>query len=60
MSLTESPTPPTSGAKATAWLPKAIIGLALLAFIGYFIVYLIYAVELFRFPFDYDQGKGSS
>ena len=58
MSLTESPTPPTSGAKATAWLPKAIIGLALLAFIGYFIVYLIYAVELFRFPFDYDQGEG--
>ncbi|MCL4805567.1 MAG: hypothetical protein KJ046_14785 [Anaerolineae bacterium] len=44
--------------KAFAWLPKIIIGLALAAFIGYFIVYLIYAVELFRFPFDYDQGEG--
>lgn len=44
--------------KALNWLPRAIIGLALLAFIGYLIVYLIYAVELFRFPFDYDQGEG--
>ncbi len=58
MTLTESPDPRTSWAKAASWLPKAIIGLALLAFIGYFIVYLIYAVELFRFPFDYDQGEG--
>lgn len=40
------------------WLPKVIIGLAVAAFIGYFLVYLIYAVELFRFPFDYDQGEG--
>lgn len=44
--------------KALNWLPRAIIGLALLAFIGYLIVYFIYAVELFRFPFDYDQGEG--
>lgn len=59
MTLTEAPpTPRTIRAKALSWLPKAIIGLALLAFIGYFIVYLIYAVELFRFPFDYDQGEG--
>ena len=39
-------------------LPKILIGLALTAFIGYLIVYAIYAVELFRFPFDYDQGEG--
>ena len=44
--------------KALDLIPKVIIGLALLAFIGYLIVYLIYAVELFRFPFDYDQGEG--
>jgi 4-amino-4-deoxy-L-arabinose transferase-like glycosyltransferase len=43
---------------AVAWLPKVLIGLAVLAFIGYLIVYVIYAVELFRFPFDYDQGEG--
>jgi len=40
------------------WLPKIIIGLAVAAFVGYLIVYLIYAAELFRFPFDYDQGEG--
>ena len=32
--------------------------MAVVAFVGYFIVYVIYAVELFRFPFDYDQGEG--
>ncbi len=40
---------------AVAWV---LIGLALLAFVGYLVVYTIYAVELFRFPFDYDQGEG--
>lgn len=41
-----------------AFAPKVLIAAALLAFIGYFIVYVIYAVHLFRFPFDYDQGEG--
>lgn len=49
---------PTAWETAVSWLPKIVIGLALAAFIGYFIVYVIYAVELFRFPFDYDQGEG--
>ncbi|HFQ94306.1 MAG TPA: hypothetical protein ENK32_09870 [Anaerolineae bacterium] len=40
------------------YLPRVLIGLALLAFIGYLVVYVIYAVQLFRFPFDYDQGEG--
>lgn len=47
-------------------LPKSITGriatilifLALLAYIGYFAVYLNYAIKLFQFPFDYDQGEG--
>lgn len=39
-------------------LPRVLIGLALLAFIGYFVVYAIYAFALFQFPFDYDQGEG--
>lgn len=39
-------------------IPKLLIGLALAAFVGYFIVYTIYAIELFKFPFDYDQGEG--
>ena len=39
-------------------LPTILIALALLAFIGYFVIYNIYAFALFRFPFDYDQGEG--
>lgn len=43
---------------AVHYLPYILVGLALLAFIGYFIVYWIYALALFQFPFDYDQGEG--
>jgi 4-amino-4-deoxy-L-arabinose transferase-like glycosyltransferase len=58
--MIDSPSPAKrpSWENAAAWLPKVLIGLAVLAFIGYLIVYIIYAVELFRFPFDYDQGEG--
>lgn len=55
----------TSNQSTTSWtdkilvyLPKILIGVALAAFVGYLIVYTIYAVQLFRFPFDYDQGEG--
>ncbi|GIK57299.1 MAG: hypothetical protein HND44_15110 [Chloroflexi bacterium] len=44
--------------KATLIAARVLIGLALAAFVGYLLVYTIYAVELFRFPFDYDQGEG--
>lgn len=39
-------------------LPYFFIGLALLAFAGYFVIYSIYAAHLLQFPFDYDQGEG--
>ncbi len=39
-------------------LAYILIALALVAFIGYFVIYNIYAFSLFRFPFDYDQGEG--
>ncbi len=39
-------------------IPRLLIILALIAFVGYFIIYAIYAFELFKFPFDYDQGEG--
>lgn len=39
-------------------LPYILIGIALIVFIGYFVIYNIYAFSLFRFPFDYDQGEG--
>lgn len=44
--------------KAVSYLPKILIGLALAAFVFYLAVYVVYAVRLFQFPFDYDQGEG--
>lgn len=32
--------------------------LAVLVYVGYLVVYVVYAVDLFRWPFDYDQGEG--
>ena len=29
-----------------------------LVYVGYLIVYVVYAVNLFHWPFDYDQGEG--
>ena len=39
-------------------LPWVLIGLALVAFIAYLLIYFNYAWQLFKFPFDYDQGEG--
>ncbi len=39
-------------------VPAGLIGLALLAYVGYFVIYTLYAGALFQFPFDYDQGEG--
>jgi len=45
--------------------PRILRGLAVLlavmavvAYVGYLVVYVSYAVELFRWPYDYDQGEG--
>ena len=57
----DSPTPTETKSilrTILTYLPWVLIGLALLAFVGYFIVYGIYAWQLFKFPFDYDQGEG--
>ncbi len=35
-----------------------LLVLAGAAYIGYFVVYSHYAIRLFQFPFDYDQGEG--
>jgi hypothetical protein len=32
--------------------------LAVLVYVGYLVIYVVYAVDLFRWPFDYDQGEG--
>jgi hypothetical protein len=32
--------------------------LTVVAYVGYLVIYVVYAVELFQWPFDYDQGEG--
>ncbi len=44
--------------EAGFWIPRILIGIALLAFLGYLLIYAYYAWQLFQFPFDYDQGEG--
>jgi hypothetical protein len=39
-------------------LGAALALLAVLVYVGYLIVYVVYAVDLFHWPFDYDQGEG--
>ncbi len=39
------------------WLQRLLMALALLAFLAYLAVYIAYAVDLFRWPYDYDQGE---
>ncbi len=39
-------------------LGAALALLAVLAYLGYMTVYVAYAVNLFQWPFDYDQGEG--
>ncbi len=39
-------------------LGKTLAALTIAAFVGYLVVYVVYAVALFRWPFDYDQGEG--
>jgi hypothetical protein len=40
------------------FVATVLVILTLLVYLGYFIVYVSYAVDLFRWPFDYDQGEG--
>ncbi|MBC8170833.1 MAG: hypothetical protein H7X77_04155 [Anaerolineae bacterium] len=39
-------------------LNRVLLTLALLVLLFYFAVYVVYAVNLMQFPFDYDQGEG--
>lgn len=48
----------SAGQRALRVLAIILIGLAVVAFLGYLLVYVNYAWNLFRFPFDYDQGEG--
>ena len=35
-----------------------LAAVAVLAYLGYLFVFVLYAVDLFQWPFDYDQGEG--
>ncbi len=37
---------------------RLLMSAALLVLLGYFLIYVVYAVNLMQFPFDYDQGEG--
>ena len=40
------------------WLTRVLLMLALILMSLHFIMYVVYAGALIRFPFDYDQGEG--
>jgi hypothetical protein len=46
-----------TGHSVIFWVERALMALALLAFLAYLGVYVTYAVDLFRWPYDYDQGE---
>ncbi|BCX03960.1 MAG: hypothetical protein KatS3mg053_1898 [Candidatus Roseilinea sp.] len=65
--VVEELTPPTAPPRALqhsritfalSSLSVAALALTVAIFVGYFVVYLVYARALFGFPFDYDQGEG--
>jgi hypothetical protein len=37
---------------------KILFGAAIAVFLIYLLIYFVYALALFRFPYDYDQGEG--
>ncbi len=46
------------GIKPLITVNRVLLGTAVLILMGYFLVYVVYAVNLMQFPFDYDQGEG--
>lgn len=51
------PRPQTRWEQIAGWAGHALMALALLAYLGYLGIYVAYAAELFRWPYDYDQGE---
>ncbi len=54
--MTDTTLPPAPAVLRTTHHLLMGVGLLLLSF--YFIVYVVYALNLMAFPFDYDQGEG--
>lgn len=47
----------TAATTALWWAERVLVAFALLAFLAYLAVYVTYAIDLFRWPYDYDQGE---
>lgn len=45
-------------AHSLEFVPHLLIFIAIAAYLAYFLIYTLYAYQLFQFPFDYDQGEG--
>ena len=58
MTLPLAPAPVSSADRIVRRVAVVLLGVALLAFVVYLLIYFRYALALFRFPFDYDQGEG--
>ena len=59
MNATTTPdTPSTTTARVLVMANRALLAVALVILVYYFAVYVVYAANLIRFPFDYDQGEG--
>src|SRR5512147_3300185 len=39
-------------------IARGLLWFTVAVFVLYLIIYIVYAVALFRFPYDYDQGEG--
>lgn len=46
------------GFKPLITINRLLLGAAVLILFSYFLIYVVYAVNLMQFPFDYDQGEG--
>jgi hypothetical protein len=44
--------------RLAVYVSRALLAAALALMLFYFVVYVVYAVNLMNFPFDYDQGEG--
>ncbi len=58
MNVVKTQTAPTRPKVAGLTIHRLLMGAALVILGFYFVVYTVYAVNLIRFPFDYDQGEG--
>ncbi len=56
LTAVKSTTQPVSG--ALKWVRRLLLGAALVLLFGHMLVYVVYAINLAQFPYDYDQGEG--